>query len=1033
MRRTTAVLSLLPFLLVAAASSATAQDTGAAGDETFVPPIAGSWEPVQSLGQPPDLKPFFRLGYGLDGGSTTDAAGAGAAIGVFHDLFNPVYGALGLQLEAYAGQQGDDFDGGVQAHLASPATFVHAGVDWNWTKGEVGPAFGLTFPLQRGGWPVKGSQFRVDWIPGRDQNVVLGFAFTLRQPLVGRTRSHTVDVVLPDRPRTRTAPPPSGAAAHAVAGLLESMEWLAGMNRFFWLGRDTDINPEKSVAETRAALADFRTALETRDSLLPGVPAYEREVTLYHEFVDRAFGFALGHGEATAASAGRMAADVARRAILDEVVFPYNRLIGRYKQPDRLDGLAARARARVIAWLELEGVGEARRAEVLGVLDAWLAGFEHVRERMSDIGDDSRMQWIPLALVLRPGEHQSRAQIDALVERALGRGFLRGNAVKEINAARFQAELLRTIHEVEEYHVLWIHDYRGRNVLGEPDRVGFSQTVDGYLRALLAKVRAYDEVGRLPIYLLLLDQLNYEGTEGRLWLDLLEDPIGHEVELGRGEEAEAMERAIHAVQDSLRDAVASSVRLQAEAEAFGDDWIDEVIKVHVNVTNPADLTYRSRRLLRRGPPIGADNLMRDHRKIVIRDVTESDPARGEVILAGVGIGEHFASPTWDDRALIVQGPAALEAQAKAREVLERHGLVEEALPAPLRRRSRAGDYDARVRALEEGGATAEVLQVHNRTGWGEKEATFVQMLLYDLAPAGTVFYIPNSLWTSYESMAQLVGAALRGARVYVVAPSLANAPSPAFGPMSTSRELMTRVVLVQAEFGEVIARAGGDLRAGLYARDAPLDDLSTILSDLDEALDRDPFLTEIFPFREEARQVIRRLRDEALPAPGFPGFEDAVERIPQLHRKTQFIASASVLEAIGSSSRMQELLAEALTSTVLNGSTAERVGEEDADAPDGPSAELRELYEELAGEGAFEADPALYYLAGSVNKNVRSMALDGEVLAAVAGPWALQAYADFLVLSGGVVWVTSPEEVSSLIPPYSWIKRRIARWLYPVL
>lgn len=1037
MRRATAALSVLSFVFTVTVTPAAAQDpatTDREGGEPYTSPIAGSWQPVQSLGQPSDLKPFFRLGYGLDRGSTSDAAGAGAAIGAFHDLFNPVYGALGLQVETYAGQQGDGFDAGMQAHLASPATFLQAGVDWNWRRREVGPVVGISLPLRRGGWPVRGSHLRLDWIPGRDQSVVIGFTFPLGQPLQGRTRSRSVDVVLPDPPDTRTAPPPNGPAGEAVEGLLESMEWLAGMNGFFWLTRDSDIDPEESIVETRAALAGFRTELEARDSLLPGIPAYEREVTLYHGFVDRAFGLALGHGRGTAMTAGRAAADLARRAILEEVIFPYNRLVGQYKQPDELGGLAARARARFIAWLELrQEVGEAGRYEVLGVLDAWLEGFDVLHERMSELKDDSRMQWLPLALALRPEQHRSRDEIDELVEQALGRGFLRGNAVKEIDAARFQTELLRTIHEVEEYHVLWVHDYRGRNAVGDPDRIGFSQTVDGYLRALLEEVRAYDDVGRLPVYLLLLDQQNYEANDGRLWLDLLEDPLGHTPRLGRGEEARAMERTIRVVQDSLREAVASSVRLQAEAEAFGDDWIGQVVKVHVNVTNPSDFTYRSRRLLRRGPPLGADNLMRDHRKIVIRDVTGSDPAQGEVIVAGVGVGEHYASPTWDDRALIVHGPAALEAVAMARAVLERHGLVGEALPTPLRARERAGDYDARVRALEEGGATARVIQAHNRTGWGEKDATFVQMLLYDLAPAGTVFYVPDSLWTNYEWMAQLVSAALRGCRVYVVAPSLANAPSAGFPQMSTMQELMTRLVLVADDFGESITRAGGDLRVGLYAREAPLDDLPTILGDLDDALGRDPFLAEIFPSREEARRVIRRLRNQALPSPGFPGVEDAVERLPKMHRKTQFIASASLLRALASSGRIEDLLAEAVTSVVLNGSTAESSGKENGGTPAGPSAGLRDLYEELAREGAFEENPVLYYLTGSVNKNVRSMALDGEVLAAVAGPWALQAYTDFLLLSGGVVWVRTPAEIDRLLPPYSGLKRRIARWLYPVL
>lgn len=999
--------------------------------EPYAPPIAGGWEPVRSLGQPPRWKPFLLLGYGHDRSEAGEAAGPTASLGVFRDFFNPVYGALGMSAEVYAGQRGDLFDLGLQAHLASPATFLHGGVDWNLRSGRADPTIGLSTPVRRGGWPARGSQLRIDWIPGRDRSVVLGFTFPLRQPLAGRTRSRTVDVELPDPPPGRVAPAPTGDVARAVAALTESMRWLAGLNGFFWLTSFSGLDHEANVVETRQALSDFRRELQARDSLFAGQHSYEQEVQFYHRTLDVAFGRALGVPGDDAAELGRTAADVARRAVLEEVVFPYNRAVGRYKQPDVLDGLAARARARFIAWLELrDDVRETDRAEALGVLDAWLEAFADLRGRMSRLKRDSRMHWLPLALALRLEDHETQADLDDLVERALGRGLVGGNAVLDIDAARFQAELRRTIHETETYHVLWIHDYRGRNALGVPDRIGFSQTVEGYLEALLRHVQAYDEVGRLPVFLLMLDQQFYEANDGRLWLDLLESPLGHAMGSRTGNPD--MERVIAALQDSLRGAVAGSRRLQAEAEAFGADWIGRVVKVHVNVTNPSDFTFRSRRLLRRGPPLGADNLMRDHRKIVIRDVSESDPARGEVILAGVGVGEHYASPTWDDRALVLTGPAALEAKTMARGVLERHGLEGPSLPAPLRPAPQAGDYASRLRALEDRGATARVIQTHNRTGWGEKDATFLQMLLYDLAPRGTLLYVPDSLWTSYEWMAQLVSAALRGCHVYVVAPALANAPSAGFPQMAMMQELMTRLVVVAEEFGDVIAEAGGSLEVGLYARTAPLDDLAGVLADVDSTFAANAFLRDLFPFDDQALAVIRRLRDGSAPVIEQRVVADAVERLPKMHRKTQLIASASAVRALAAAPEMAEILDETFALAAGRSAAPAAPGANNGVAPSGPSARLMEVYERLEKERAF-SDPILYFLTGSINKNVRSMALDGEVLAAIAGPWALQAYVDFVVLSGGVVWVNDVEDLRTLLPPYSRMQRMLGRWLYPVL
>jgi hypothetical protein len=1005
---------LVAILACAAVGGASAQ---VQPDSPYSPPIAGGWEPVSSLGQPPRWKGFGRLGYGIDR-SGSDAAGPQGAIGVYTDLFNPVYGALGLGLQAYVGQRGEGFDAGGQLHLESPATFLHVGIDWSARFGRLKPTLGVQFPVARGGWPVRGGQIRVDWQPSRAQSVVLSLTVPIRRPLEGRTRSRAVDVELPRPPGVDRASLPDAATplGAAVLEVRQSMEWLGGLHSFFWLTDVATLGYQDMVAETREALSDFRSRLDERASILPDRATYGREVEHYHQSLERAFGLALGGPADSAAVRGRTLADEARRFVLEEVLLPYNRTVGQYKQPDRLDGLAARARARFIAWIELEHpVGNAFRSDVVAVLDAWLGELSALRGRMAELKRDTRMHWIPLALALRTNEHEHQEQIDRLIETALGQSFEGGNTVAEIDATSFQTELTRSIRETESYHVLWIHDYRGWNDSGAPDRTAFEQSTEGYLAALLAAVQRYDATGRLPVFIVMVDQYFYEGNYGRLWFDLLEDPLRHRTALRIPD----MQLRVQGLQDSLRAAVAGSRRLQADAEAFGQRWINQVVKVHVNITNPSDFTFRSRRLLRRGPPIGADNLMRDHRKIVIRDVAEDAPERGEVILAGVGVGELYASPTWDDRAMIIRGPAAVRAKTAAREVLERHGLTGRALPAPLRPAPRRADHAEVVATLERAGATARVMQAHNRTGWGSKDATFLQMLLYDLAPAGTVIYVPDSLWTSYEWMAQLVSAALRGCRVYVVAPTLENAPSAGFPVMVATQDLMARLTIVADVFGDVIEEAGGELRVGLYSRKAPLDDLSGLLVDVDTTFAANSFLRDLYPLSEEAGSVLRRLQDRGLGEQGSTSSgADASERVPKLHRKTQLIVSGAVLSALSRSPALPEFLESSL-----------------ADTPSGPGWQsdlLRSEFERMTSEGSL-GSPVLYYLSGSINKNVRSMALDGEVMAAVAGPWALQGYLDFLLLSGGVSWVRSPDEVAALIPPFSGWRRPTTRWLYRVL
>jgi phosphatidylserine/phosphatidylglycerophosphate/cardiolipin synthase-like enzyme len=72
---------------------------------------------------------------------------------------------------------------------------------------------------------------------------------------------------------------------------------------------------------------------------------------------------------------------------------------------------------------------------------------------------------------------------------------------------------------------------------------------------------------------------------------------------------------------------------------------------------------------------------------------------------------------------------------------------------------------------------------------------------------------------------------------------------------------------------------------------------------------------------------------------------------------------------------------------------------------------------------------ALYLTIGSMNMDDRGLYLDGEVLFALAGPWALSGYRDFVFLAGSTTWLQSQEELNQLLPPYSERQRRRAYWI----
>jgi hypothetical protein len=283
---------------------------------------------------------------------------------------------------------------------------------------------------------------------------------------------------------------------------------------------------------------------------------------------------------------------------------------------------------------------------------------------------------------LKTYEYDSQEKMDAIIEKLTRDQFVRGNDVYYVINEQFQPEVARMILEAEDYHVLWIHDYRGVTPAGNPDLVGFAQTLYGYLAAMTDRVREYDDKGKFPTYLIIIDQFYYEANKGKLWLDLLEDPVGYELYLPDG--YEEWEKQIREAQDQLRSAVVNSSRLQEQLKRLGQEWLENRIKVHVNITNPADFSFRSAHLIDNFP-IAPDILMRDHRKISFYDITELDPGKGEAIYGGLGIGEHYSGPTWEDRAILMRGPVLVSLKDAARRVLLQQGFRESEIPPPLRK------------------------------------------------------------------------------------------------------------------------------------------------------------------------------------------------------------------------------------------------------------------------------------------------------------------------------------------------------------
>ncbi|MEE8572979.1 MAG: hypothetical protein V3T20_06930, partial [Gemmatimonadota bacterium] len=758
------------------------------------------------------------------------------------------------------------------------------------------------------------------------------------------------------------------------------------------------------------------------------------ELQAYHAEVARAFSIALSGEDlplGVTTPGGDAVAEMARAILLEEVLFPYDRLLGVRKKKDTTDDLAFTAMEVFTEWSEQSAVVPADRVQAVRyVFQAVLDAVEEARAQSKAWWGDDRLVWLPLQYGLLPEDHDTQAELDAIIEQATGHEFSDGNRVAYAQGLQFQWELYEGIQRAEDYHVLWIHDYKGINAQGEPDLISFDMTKD-YLRTLTRKVRAYDEVGRLPTYFIFIDQHYYELEKARRWMNILERPLG---DLPKLEGFEWMTDSLAVLQEDLRAAIEGSRRLQDDAARYREDWLANRVKVQVNVTNPADLSYWANSYF---PLVGwPDNAIRDHRKIAFYDITEEDPYRGSVVFSGMGVGEHYVGPNWEDRALVVSGPAALEVKNQARALLESQGFSDEDMPEPLRAKPFADDYEDKIeelRDLLDGGARA--IQLHNETGYLPKPINVLKAILYTLMPPGAVIIDPDSLFHNPLWASMLMGSSLRGVRVLIIHPSQGNAPGQSFMTLSRANEMFERMIIANHELGAEFDAVGGVYRAGLYDIDVGVGDLPARTQAVADGFRSTPWLRGVLPVGPELLSVFEGT--DAIFAEATGGREveyvsDELEGVvrPKLHLKTNFFMTGEVLGIFLRSPAFAAFAREFMFQRALDQvarSEYRDVRELGLALRDDFGALLGDMREEYSPEVVARA--AGYFIVGSSNQDYRSMMMDGEAALALSGRATINGFFDSIGIAGAATYLDSVDQLNEYLPYITGMKWKLARWI----
>jgi hypothetical protein len=506
----------------------------------------------------------------------------------------------------------------------------------------------------------------------------------------------------------------------------------------------------------------------------------------------------------------------------------------------------------------------------------------------------------------------------------------------------------------------------------------------------------------LPEFLILLDEFYYRGNKSEAVIAFLGSlGTAGAPDLPDG----ALRTRVQAGLTRLRAAIAGSSALRAR----GDGYVRQRVKVQVVITHPYDPTFVD------------DMVMRDHTKVAFRDVFEEDPTSGEAFFTGLGIGEHYVGPHWEDRTLAVRGTETVRIKNAARALLISQGLRPEEIPVFLRERPYPATFARTCDSLRTAGWTARVLTVTNGTGFHTKSATVLKAAIYNLMQAGAVLLAPDSLWTSDFWAAMFVSAAIRGCHVFPIAPALENAPSSALSTMGLMHETMWMLFRSSELLADAIHASGGTLRVGLYTNQMDVGNIRSLVGCLAHRDWRNSLLCDQVHIDPSVARVLgeeytRMLGDSLEPAHAM--HVDHPHK-PHLHLKAQFFANKTTLS----------LLAREEWAGVLSRYLEERRRQECGTVAERDTIGSA-LVRDLGGLDAFEQGNAIALSTlGSHNQDRRSMLLDGEVLTAVAGEDCLPAMIDFAFLMETATWPEKIEDLDAAFPQTSSLLRRLSRWL----
>jgi hypothetical protein len=238
---------------------------------------------------------------------------------------------------------------------------------------------------------------------------------------------------------------------------------------------------------------------------------------------------------------------------------------------------------------------------------------------------------------------------------------------------------------------------------------------------------------------------------------------------------------------------------------------------------------------------------------------------------------------------------------------------------------------------------------------------------------------------------------------------------------------------VRGRLRDRLSRAGGELRVGLFAAHAQVDDAAGVQREVRDGLRRAPWIHDVIPFDAQALAVLDRAEMRAA-ADGkdATALTRVAPRPPQLHQKTQLIARPGAIAALVRQPGWAETLARTMqTQSQQTTRFAEQLGYTTPDLETEATRRTDTLlrgYEQAIPE-AERKEVSFYFALGTQNQDARGMMLDGEATLLVSGFNAAGGLVDLYEVMARSTWIETPSELEALLPARSRLMQRLANWL----